>query len=396
MGRHEVDRVGRANVLAGLVWETGLKQPENALLRFREATALLPGEPEPHFLSARVSESLGKLQEAVAGYQQAVELAGPAPRTEEIRKAAHASHHALARLLKTKLGEPARARDHLEAALALDPQDTLALDELLPYFRASGKAAELADACEKAAAVLEEPARRAALWAEAGELYRGRLNQPDKAERLLSQALEADPKNRQALEGMLALAESKRDGGQLCRCLKALAELAEDPKERVRHYRRLIVAARDLAFDLEAAVHAAREVLRVEPDDLPVLGELHRAGAPPLGHGRPRLGPGAARPGGGERRRQAPRCGCAARAVAGARSAPGPRGRIAGGAGEVDPPLPRRQRVARAGHPLAAPGAPAQRAARPGRRAGAAAPPRAPGEAGRSARPPGPGLRAAG
>ncbi len=37
--------------------------------------------------------------------------------------------------------------------------------------------AELADACEKAAAVVEEPARRAALWAEAGELYRGRLNQ---------------------------------------------------------------------------------------------------------------------------------------------------------------------------------------------------------------------------
>ena len=73
---------------------------------------------------------------------------------------------------------------------------------------------------------------------------------------------------------MLGLAESKRDGGQLTRCLKALAELAEDPKERVRHYRRLIVAARDLAFDLEAAVHAAREVLRVEPDDLPVLGEL--------------------------------------------------------------------------------------------------------------------------
>lgn len=274
MGRHEVDRVGRANVLAGLVWETGLKQPENALLRFHEAASLLPGEPEPHYLSARVAESLGKLQEAVAGYQQAVELAGPSPRSEEIRKASHASHHALARLLKSKLGEPARAREHLEAALALDAQDQLALDELLPYFRASGKAAELADACEKAAAVVDEPTRRAALWAEAGELYRGRLNQADRAERLLSQALEADPKNRLALEGMLALAESKRDGGQLCRCLAALAQLSEDPKDRVRHYRRLIVAARDLAFDLDAAVNAAREVLRIEPDDLPVLGEL--------------------------------------------------------------------------------------------------------------------------
>ena len=163
MGRHEVDRVGRANVLAGLVWETGLKQPENALLRYREAASLLPAEAQPLYLAARVAESLGKVQEAVAGYQQAVELAGPAPENEDVRKSAHASHHALARLLKTKLGEPARAREHLEAALAIDPQDTVALDELLPYFRASGKAPELADACEKAAAVLEDPveARRA-------------------------------------------------------------------------------------------------------------------------------------------------------------------------------------------------------------------------------------------
>lgn len=274
LGRHEVDRIGRANLLAGRVWESGLKQPENALLRYREAASLLPGDAEPLYLAARVSESLNKVQEAVSGYQQAIELAGPSPSSPALRTAAHQSHHALARLLKTKLGEPARARDHLELALALDPTDAAALDELLPYFRAAGKAVELADACEKAAAVIDDPLRRAALWAEAGELYRGRLGQPERAERLLSQALEADPKNRLALEGMLSLAESRRDGGQLCRSLRALAELTPEPKERVRYYRRLAVAARDLAFDLDLAVHAYREVLRVEPEDLPVLGEL--------------------------------------------------------------------------------------------------------------------------
>ncbi|MBL9037036.1 MAG: flagellar hook-length control protein FliK, partial [Archangium sp.] len=273
MVRHEVDRVGRANLVAGQVWEQGLNQPENALLRYREAASMLPGAPEPLVAAARVAESLGKVQEALTGYQQAVELAGPAP-SESIRQAAHQAHHALARLLKSKLGEPARAREHLEAALSLVPTDQAALDELLPYFRAAGKVAELADACEKSAAVIDEPARRAALWAEAGELYRARLSQPDKAERLLTLALEADPKNRQALEGMLALAEAKRDGAQLSRCLRALAELSEDVRDKVRYARRLAVAARDLAFDVDLAVHAYREVLRFEPDDLPVLGEL--------------------------------------------------------------------------------------------------------------------------
>ncbi len=116
--------------------------------------------------------------------------------------------------------------------------------------------------------------RRAALWAEAGELYRGRLGKPDHAEQLLALALEADPRNRIALEGMLALAESHRDGARLCQCLEALADLEQDPAVRVRHLRRLAVAARDLAFDLDLAAGALTRVLDVEPDDLTALGEL--------------------------------------------------------------------------------------------------------------------------
>lgn len=274
LGRHEVDRVGRANMLAGRVWEEGLKQPENALLRFRAAASMLPGDPLPLYHCAHAAEGLGRLSEAVAGYQQAIELAGPTPRTDDARRAAHQSHHALARLFRTQLGEPARSRDHLELAWQLEPNDVAALDELLPYFRATGRAVELADACERAAQVTEDAGRRAALWAEAGELYRGRLSQADKADRLLSLALEADPKNVKALEGMLALAESKRDGGALCRCLKALSELTDDAKDRVRYLRRLAVAARDLAFDLELSVFAFKEVLKFEGDDLPSLGEL--------------------------------------------------------------------------------------------------------------------------
>jgi tetratricopeptide (TPR) repeat protein len=274
MARHELDRVGRADLLAGRVWEEGLKQHENALLRYREAAALLPQEPEVHFLLARTAEALGKVQEALAGYAQAVELAGPAPRDAAARSAAHRSHHALARLSRTRLGDPARGRSHLEAALALEPQDTLALEELIPAFRATGRTAELADACEKAALALDEPSRRAAFWAEAGELHRTRLGNPEKAERLLTAALEADGRNRPALEGLLALAEGRRDGPLLCRCLRQLAALAPEPAERVRLLRRLAVAARDLAFDLEGAVEALQKVLQLEPEDAPALGEL--------------------------------------------------------------------------------------------------------------------------
>ncbi|MFL5321542.1 MAG: tetratricopeptide repeat protein, partial [Myxococcaceae bacterium] len=274
LGRHEVDRVGKANLLAGKVWESGLNQAENALLRYREAVSLLPGDPEPLFLSARVAEGLGRVQEAVAGYQQAIELAGPSPTNDSIRTVAHSSHHAMARLYRTRLADPVKARESLEAALQMDPRDTLALEELIPAFRAAGRTVELADALEKAATVATDSPQRAALWAEAGELYRARLGKADKAEKLLQSALEADADNRVALEGMLAIAESRRDGAVLCRCLKSLGELTADVRERAKYLRRLAVAARDLAFDLELSSYALIELLKLEPEDLSALGEL--------------------------------------------------------------------------------------------------------------------------
>ncbi|MFN0063874.1 MAG: flagellar hook-length control protein FliK [Myxococcaceae bacterium] len=274
IGRHELDRVGRAHLLAGRIWENGLEQLENALLRYREAVSHLPHEPEPLAAAARVAEKLGKLQEAVAGYQQAVELAGPAPASEDIRLAAHSSHHALARLYRTRLGDPILAREHLESALALDPKDAIALEALIPAFRAAGRSAELADALEKAAALAEEPGKRAAYWAEAGELYRAKLGQVEKAERLLLATLEIDSRHPQALTSLLALAEGRRDGPLLCRCLKGLAELSVEPKERARYLRRLGLAARDVALDVDLAAWALSELLRFEPDDLTSLTEL--------------------------------------------------------------------------------------------------------------------------
>jgi tetratricopeptide (TPR) repeat protein len=272
--RHELDRVGRAQLLAGQVWEEGLHQLDNALLRYKEALTLLPGEPEPAYHVAHVAEALGRLQEAVTGYQQSVELSGPHPRAAEARRAAHLSHKALARLYRSRLHDAVLAREHLEAAFRLDPTDKEALDELLPTLRQAGRYKDLAEALEKAAALAPTPEGKAVHLSEAGELYRTRLAQPDKAEKLLAQALESDGHNRAALEGALALAEARRDGGALCRALKALAELSVDPKERVGFSRRLWVAARDVAFDLDLAVHALEQVLKAEPEDLSVLGEL--------------------------------------------------------------------------------------------------------------------------
>jgi tetratricopeptide (TPR) repeat protein len=274
LGRHELALVGRANLRAGEVWETGLRQLDNALLRYREAVSLLPGDVVALVAQARVSEALGRIAEAVTGYQQAAELAGPSPQEVAVRRAAHAAHHALAALAQSRFGDATQAREHWEAALSLVPDDARALEALVPAWRAAGDPAALAHALERAAPTVHEPTRRAGFLAEAGELHRTRLGNPDRAESLLLRALESEPRHRAALEGLVALGESRRDGPLLVRTLTTLAELAKEGAERARTLRRLAVAAKDLASDLEVAARALSEVLRLEPEDLLAWGEL--------------------------------------------------------------------------------------------------------------------------
>ncbi len=274
LGRHDLAQVGRANLLAGQVWEVGLANLDNALLRYREAVALLPGDPEVLVATAHAAEGLGRISEAVTGYLQGIELAGPAPAAPAVRAAVHRAHRALAVLERTRLGDAGKARAHLEAALALSPDDRDVLEELIPLYRAQGDPGRLAAMLEQAAPLVTDGQRRAGYLAEAGELQRMRLDNPGAAEALLLRALDLDGTNRVALEGMLALGEQRRDGPLLCRCLKALAAQAREPAERVRYLRRLAVAAKDLASDLTLATEALAEVLRLEPDDLVALGEL--------------------------------------------------------------------------------------------------------------------------
>ncbi|HZJ70014.1 MAG TPA: flagellar hook-length control protein FliK, partial [Planctomycetota bacterium] len=215
LGRHDLGLVGRANLRAGEVWEVGLKQLDNALLRYREAVSLLPGDVVALVAQARAAEGLGRVAEAVTGYQQSVELAGPSPTDAGVRKAAHAAHHALAALATSRFGDQVQAREHWEAALSLVPDDAKALEALVPAWRAAGDPAALARALERAAPTVHDPVRRAAFLAEAGELQRTRLAAPEKAEALLTRAVAGElGEGRQATDEQRPVAPSLADGHQ--------------------------------------------------------------------------------------------------------------------------------------------------------------------------------------
>ncbi|MGI5861161.1 MAG: tetratricopeptide repeat protein [Myxococcales bacterium] len=267
----------RACLQAGAVWEEGLGHLANALLRYQEAVDLAPGDCEAHLRLAALLERLDRHAEALEAYRQVAVLAEGrtgGPEGEGYRFSAHKANRALARITLERLGDRAGAIRYFEAALALAPDDVESMRALLDHFRAQGRISDLARACERCAAATASSRERAELLAEAGALFAGPLDQPDKAQRLLEQALLLQPDSRPTIETLAALAEKRGDGAAVCRHLLRLAELSQEPGEKAAVLRQLARAARDLAGDLHLAADALARALALEPEDLSSLGEL--------------------------------------------------------------------------------------------------------------------------
>ncbi|MCL2625586.1 MAG: flagellar hook-length control protein FliK [Cystobacterineae bacterium] len=271
--RHDIPLVGEANLWAGRVWEEGLKQPENALLRYREAVSLLPNSAQALLSQGRVAEALGHSPEALTAYQQAIELLGPSPQLPENRRMASHAHRALARLYQTRMENPGLAQTHLEAALFLEPSDMALFEELLPKFRNAGKLAELADLCERAVSFVNIPQKRTELLMEAAELYRGPLSNPERALKLLLVAFDAMPMHRPILEALLSLAEAMQNGALVCKALRNLVLQETETRKKVLLHRRLAISAKTVG-DFPLAITSLNAVLQEDSEDVVLLGEL--------------------------------------------------------------------------------------------------------------------------
>ncbi|MCL2178016.1 MAG: flagellar hook-length control protein FliK [Proteobacteria bacterium] len=271
--RHDIPLVGEANIWAGKVWEEGLKQPENALLRYREAVSLLPNSAQALLSQGRVAEVLGHFPEALTAYQQAIELVGPSPQLKENRRMASHAHRALAHLYQARMENPGLAQTHLEAALFLEPSDVSLLEELLPKLRNAGKLAELADLCERAVSFVSAPQKRTELLLEAAELYRGPLSNPERALKLLLTAFDMMPTHRPILEALLSLAEAMQNSALVCKVLRNLVLQEADTRKKVLLHRRLAISAK-VAGDFPLAIASLNAVLQEEPEDVVLLGEL--------------------------------------------------------------------------------------------------------------------------
>ncbi len=203
----------------------------------------------------------GRFEEALSLLERHLAAAPEKPAHAPLRVRA-------AQLAKERLGDPARARRHLEAALRADPGDGAAAAALAPILADAGEWGHLAAMLELSAAFAQDLPERVRLLERLAEVQQERLGKPRDALRTLARAFSLDPgraATRKAMEGAAARADAFAD---LARAYRSAADgLEGDLKTRKTLLRRVAeIFDRDLGKP-EEAVRAWKALVAVDPED---------------------------------------------------------------------------------------------------------------------------------
>ena len=129
-----------------------------------------------------------------------------------------------AQLAKDRLGDAARARRHLEAALRADPSNAAAAAALAPLLADAAEWGRLAEVLELSAAASPDVGERVRFLERLAEVQQEQLGRPREALKTLSRALALDPSRattRKAMEGAAARADAFLE---LARAYRSAAE----------------------------------------------------------------------------------------------------------------------------------------------------------------------------
>lgn len=254
----------RSVALAGL-WARG---------RTREALALaeqIPGRAASTLVRSELPpggvEGAGVFARALS---ERARLAGRD--TQRSWRAAAANWHSVG-------GDPASALAEAESVLASRPNDVLARDVQRVSSRRLGRWEGVVDACEALGRAVRDGERAARFWEEAGVVAVERLQQPERGERALREALERSPGREVAYVLLRRQLEGRNDVAALESLVsrRLTAESAPDARAALLWEQARLRRALGLR---EGALESAGAVVALEPHHvaaLALIAEIHAA-----------------------------------------------------------------------------------------------------------------------
>jgi tetratricopeptide (TPR) repeat protein len=176
-----------------------------------------------------------------------------------------------------RLDSTPKAIEHYRRALALEPEDTTALEALDRLFSREEKYSDLLDIYRRKVDLSHDPEERLALLFRIASLWEEMLQNPEEAITTYKEILGHDPVNLRALKALDRLYLQQRHWQDLGdNLVRQLALVSGDPDEEVRLLTRLAELREKQLKEVAAAVDTYRQVLERRPDDPTAIAALER------------------------------------------------------------------------------------------------------------------------
>jgi tetratricopeptide (TPR) repeat protein len=246
-----------------------LQQPQRAEPFVERIRKVDPGHP---LILLRVAEQ-HRANGAWEAMRDALERARVRVTRDEERLPIELS---LGDVYEQRIGDAARAMEHYDAALAIDPRSMQALRGLERIYRLEDRFADLARVLERQAEVSPDAKARAACLVRVADVHEKLFVRPQNAVPKLEEALRADPKNPDALPALERCYTSLRAWADLVRVLHVRAAQTDSAKEQIAIVSRVAELLELQLGDAEGAAQAWQRVWDLDPANEEALGELAR------------------------------------------------------------------------------------------------------------------------
>lgn len=185
-------------------------------------------------------------------------------------------HVQLGVLSEEHLGNPRHAAVHYEQALALTPRCMIALSGLERICRTGENYPRLLEILDRQVDAAEDEKERTATLVRLGELLEQHFLRAREAVPKYELALELDPENPRALDGLERCWHALREWDKLAAALERRAVATDDQHEAIATLTRLAEVRESKQEDLDAAMFAWRRIYELDTAHVQSIHELAR------------------------------------------------------------------------------------------------------------------------
>jgi len=255
------------------ILEDKLANPEAAATALRDLGEDAVRDDELMAVMLRNLRRAGLAHEAARVLQQRIDLERAASRSPAAQERVAALSLELSLLKLDDLNDPVAARQEVESALKVSPENPAALAALARLYLKENDFQRYAETRVRQARALRGHDGGEAVTAllDAGRVYREQLSLPEHARTCFEEALVEDPANAEALRALAALLAAEGHWDEARQTLERLLDAAATPEARATVLTDLARAAVESTGDTATAQQRLEEALALAPDHLPAV-----------------------------------------------------------------------------------------------------------------------------